>query len=140
MGHIDGLISDKQYYKRGATGIYSKDNNKEGYISLEVAKAGAEDDSPIFKNAKAVSIGNTAAYSVEYKIHTVPKDILGKKTQKQKDEIDEACNNGKEILNVVTSKNGRNLSEEFKTAHSLKLVDNNVNYRLTGENNKLTFE
>jgi len=65
LGHINGLIPDKQYDKTAASGIYSK--NKE-----------------------------------------------------QKNEIDKACENGKEILNIVTSKDGSKLNEEFKTAHSLK--------------------
>lgn len=140
LGHIDGLIPDKQYDKKEALGIYSKDDNKKDYVALDVSKVEARDDSPIFKNAKAVTIGNAAAYWVEYKVHIVPKDIMNKKTQKQKDEIDEACKNGKEILNIVASNDGSKLNEEFITAHSLKWTDNKVNYHLTDENNKLTFE
>ncbi|MBU3217379.1 hypothetical protein LL033_25705 (plasmid) [Clostridium estertheticum] len=140
LGHVDGLIPDKQYDKRGAAGIYSKDNNKENYVSLDLLKVGAGDDTPIFKNAKAVTIGNTAAYWVEYKIHIVPQDIMDKKTKKEKNEIDKACESGKEILINVGSNDNRKLNEEFKTAHSLKWADNKVNYQLTDENNKLTFK
>ncbi|NMM61306.1 hypothetical protein HBE96_01050 [Clostridium sp. P21] len=140
LGHVDGLIPDKQYDKKGATSIYLKDNNKEEYVSLAAGKVGAEDNLPIFKNAKTVTIGNTTAHWVEYKMHSVPKDIMDKKTQKQKNEIDEASKNGKEILTIVSNKDGSKLNEEFKTAYSLKWVDNNVEYQLTSENSSLTFE
>ncbi len=140
LGHVDGLIPDKQYDKRGITSIYLKDNNKEEDISLAAAKVGSEDDGPIFKNAKTVTIGNTTAHWVEYKHHKVPKNIMDKKTQKQKNEIDEACKNGKEILTIFSNKDGSKLNEEFKIVHSLKWTQNNVNYQLTDENNKLSFE
>jgi len=140
LGHINGLIPDKQYDKTAASGIYSKNNSEKESVFLDVSKAEEKDDSPIFKNGKAVTIGNTAAHWVQYKVHILPKDILDKKTKEQKDEIDKACENGKEILNIVASKDSSKLNEEFKTAHSLKWTDNKVNYQLTDENNKLTFK
>lgn len=139
-GHINGSTPDKQYDKKEAGAMYSKNNSKKDYVTLDLWKVGAREDSPIFKNAKVVTIGSTAAYWVEYKVHIVPQDIMDKKTQKEKEEIDKACESGKEILVGIGSKNGGKLSEELKTAHTLKWTDNNVNYQLTDQNNKLTFE
>lgn len=139
-GHIDGSNPDKQYDKKEAGGMYSKDNYKKDFVTLDIWKAGAREDSPIFKNAKAVTIGNTAAQWVEYTVRIEPFDVFEKMPQQQKDKINEACASGKEILITVSSKDGKKLNEELKTAHALKWTDNNVNYQLTDQNNKLTFE
>lgn len=139
-GHVDGSNPDKQYDKKAAGGMYSKDNTKKDFVTLDICKAGTEEVSPIFKNAKAVTIGNTAAQWVEYTIRIEPFDVFEKMSQQQKDKINEACASGKEILVTVSSKDGKKLNEELKTAHALKWTDNNVNYQLTDQNNKLTFE
>lgn len=139
-GHIDGSTPDKQYDKKEACGVYSKDNSRKDSITLDVWKVGARADSSIFKNGKTVTIGNTTGYWVEYTVHIVPTDIMDKMSQQQKDKIDEACKSGKEILIAVSSKDGRKLNEQFKTAHALKWTQNNVNYQLTDQNNKSTFE
>ncbi len=140
-GHIDGSAPpEKQYDKKEAGATYSKNKGRKNSVSLDVCKAGVKVDSPIFKNAKIVNIGNTTAYWAEYTIHILPVDVFDKMSQQQQDKIDEACKNGKEVLISVSSNNGTKLSEEFKPSHSLKWTQGNVNYRLTDENNKLTFD
>ncbi|AKN31724.1 hypothetical protein Ccar_12975 [Clostridium carboxidivorans P7] len=138
MGHIDGSTPDKQYDKKEAGGIYSKDNTKEESISLSVWKAGARKDSPICKNAKTVTVGNTTARWAEYTVHVLPSDVKLTKEQEAKER--KACENGKEVLIGASSKNGTKIKEEFNTAHSLQWTQNNVNYELTDQNNKLSFE
>ncbi len=138
-GHVDGSAApDKQYDKKEAGAIYSNDMLRKNNISLDVSKA--TNDSPIFKNAKTVTIGNTTAYWAEYTMHILPIDMLNKMSQQQKDKIDEACENGKEVLLTVGSKDGKKFKEEFKTAHSLKWTQDNVIYKLTDHNNKLSFD
>ncbi|WPC43617.1 hypothetical protein [Clostridium sp. JS66] len=137
-GHINGSTPDKQYDKKEADGIYSKNNTREESISLSAWKVGAKKDSSIYKNAKAVTVGNTTAYWAEYIVHVLPTDI--KLTKEQAAKVNENCKNGKEILVAVSSKNGTKLKEEFNKSHSLKWTQNNVNYQLTDENNKLSFE
>lgn len=139
-GHIDGSNPDKQYDKKEAGGTYAKNDDKKDFVTLDICKVGDEEDPPIFKNAKTVTIGNATGYWTEYKLHIVPVDVFEKMSQQQKDKINEACANGKEILITVSSKDGKKLNEELKTAHALKWTDNNVNYRLTDQNNKLTFQ
>lgn len=137
-GHIDGSTPDKEYDKKEAGGTYSKTNTKGDFITIDAWKVGTREDPEIYKNAKTVNVGNVDAYWTEYTIHVIPGDIQLSKQQQAKE--DEACKNGKEILIGVSSKDGKKINEEFKTAHSLKWTENNVNYQLTDQNNKLTFE
>jgi hypothetical protein len=137
-GHIDGSTPDKQYDKKEAEGIYSKTNTRQDSLTLGAWKAGARADSAIYKNAKTVTIENTTAYWTEYTVHVLPNDIKLSKEQEAKE--NEACKSGKEILIGIGSKDGKKLKEEFNTAHSLKWTQNNVNYELTDQNNKLTFD
>lgn len=141
-GHVDGSAPpDKQYDEKQATAIYSKDIFHKNTVSLGVSKVNTEDDSPIFKNAKKITIGNTTAYWTEYKVHILPIDMFNKMSQQQKNALNKASESGKEILITAGGKNERKLNEQFKTAHSLKWTDNNVNYQLTDQSNKLlTFE
>lgn len=137
-GHIDGSTPDKQYDKKEVDSIYSKDNTKKESISLSAWKVGAKEDPLIYKNAKVVTVGNTTAYWAEYIVHVLPTNI--KLTKEQAAKVDENCKNGKEELVGVANKDGKKLKEEFKKSHSLKWTQNNVNYVLTDENNKLSFE
>lgn len=140
-GHIDGSAPpEKQYDKKAACATYSKDMLRKEAISLDAFKAGAEEDSPIFKNSKTVTIGTTTAYWTEYTVHILPNDMFDKMSQQQKDELNKASENGKELLVMVGSNKGKKLNEQFKTAHSLRWIENGVNYKLADQNNKLTFE
>lgn len=140
-GHIDGSAPpEKQYDKKGACTTYSKDMLRKEAISLDAFKAGAEEDLPIFKNSKTVTIGTTTAYWTEYTVHILPNDMFDKMSQQQKDELNKASENGKELLVMVGSNKGKKLNEQFKTAHSLRWTDNGVSYKLADQNNKLTFE
>lgn len=141
-GHIDGsLPPEKQYDKKAAGATYSKDKSQKEFISLDASKVAAEKDSPIFKNAKKVTIGTTTAYWTEYTLHILPHDMLEKMSKQQEAELDKASENGKELLVIVGDNTGKKLNEEFKTAHALKWTDNGVSYQLTDQNNKLlTFE
>ncbi|AKA67441.1 hypothetical protein [Clostridium scatologenes] len=137
-GHIDGATPDKQYDKKQAECIYSKNNSKKESVDLSIWKVGAKKDPLIYKNAKAVAVGNISAYWAEYVVHIVPDNVKLTKDQVAKE--NKACKSGKEILSYVSSDDDTNLKEEFKTKHSLKWTQNNVNYQLTDENNKLSFE
>lgn len=137
-GHIDGSTPDKQQYdKRGVGAIYSIDKTKQNGITLSVQKTDVDANSPIFKNAKPVNIGNTTAYWTEYTIHVQPVGTKLSKEEQQKE--DENIKNGKEILITIGNKPGNKnmLKDEFKTVYSLKWKDNGINYVLTDQNNKL---
>lgn len=140
-GHIDGSAPpEKQYDKKAASAIYSKDMLRKEAISLDAFKGKEAEDLPIFKNSKTVTIGTTTAYWTEYTVHILPMDMFDKMSQQQKDELDKASKDGKELLVTVGSNKGKKLNEQFKTAHSLRWTDNGVNYQLIDQNNKLTFE
>lgn len=140
-GHVDGSTPpEKQYDKRAAGAIYSKDKSRKELVALDASKVEAKEDSSIFKNAKKVTIGTTTAYWTEYTVHILPMDIFDKMSQQQRDELNKASESGKELLVTVASNKGKKLNEEFKTAHALRWTDNGVNYQLTDQNSKLTFE
>lgn len=140
LGHVDGLMPSKQNDKSGVTAIYSKYNIKNKYIALQISKPSTEEDSPVFKNAKAITIGNTTAYWTEYKIHNIPKEIMDKKTQNEQDEINKASENGTEILVITSNRDNQKLNEEFLSAHALRWTDNNIVYNIIDDNCSLTFE
>jgi hypothetical protein len=138
-GHVDGSTPDKQQYdKRGVGAIYSIDNTKQNSITSSAQKSNVDAKAPIFKNAKAVKVGNSTAYWTEYTVHVKPIGTKISKEQQQKENED--IKNGKEVLITIGNKSGSKniLKYEFKIAHSLKWKDKGINYVLTDQNNKLS--
>lgn len=140
-GHIDGSNPDKQYDNRGAGATYSINNNRKQSITLTAQKRDTEANAAIFKNAKAVKIGDNTAYFTEYTVHDLPVGTKLSKEQQKKENED--IKNGKEVLVGIsssknnTSKESANLKEKFTISHSLKWKDNGINYQLTDSNDKL---
>lgn len=137
-GHVDGSQTEKMYDKKEAGAIYSKDMLSKKGLTLSASNSAS--NSPIFKNAKTVTIGNTTAYWAEYTTLVLPHDTLNKMSQEEKDEIDKDVQDGKKILITVGSKIGKTLKGEEKITHSLKWVQDGITYELTDTNNELSYE
>ncbi|MBI6874140.1 hypothetical protein [Clostridium aciditolerans] len=145
-GYIDGAQPvEKQYQKKQASAIYSKHVFSPKVVGLSIWKVGARPDSPIFKNAKSIVIGNTTAYWTEYKKYIIPINTYNKMTQQQKDKILEDMKNGKATIQLhggdgILGSICNNAKEKVTTTHALKWTENDVNYQLTDSDYGLSFE
>lgn len=145
-GYIDGSQPvEKQYQKKQASAIYSKHVFSPKVVGLSIWKVGARPDSPIFKNAKSIVIGNTTAYWTEYKKYIIPINTYNKMTQQQKDKILEDMKNGKATIQLhggdgILGSIYNNAKEKVTTTHALKWTENDVNYQLTDSDYGLSFE
>lgn len=145
-GYIDGAQPvEKQYQKKQASAIYSKHIFSPKVVGLSIWKVGSKPDSPIFKNAKSIVIGNTTAYWTEYKKYIIPINTYNKMTQQQKDKIHEDMKNGKATVQLhggdgILGNICNNAKEKVITTHALKWTENDVNYQLTDSDYGLSFE
>mgnify|MGYP001066195751 CR=1 FL=1 len=137
--------AEKQYQKKEASAGYSKHIFSPKVVGLSIWKVGSRPDSPIFKNAKSIVVGNTTAYWTEYKTYIIPINTYHKMTQQQKDKIYEDMNNGKATVQLhggdgIFSGIYNNAKEKVTTTHALKWTENNVNYQIIDSDYGLSFE
>lgn len=136
---------EKQYEKKEASAAYSKHIFSPKVIGLSIWKVGSRPDSPIFKNANNIVIGNTTAYWTEYKKYIIPINTYKKMTQQQKDKIHEDMKNGKATLQLhggdgVLGSICDTAKEKIITTHALKWTENDVNYQLTDSDYGVSLE
>lgn len=137
--------AEKQYQKKQASAAYSKHIFSPKVVGLSIWKVGSRSDSPIFKNAKSIGVGNTTAYWTEYKTYIIPINTYNKMTQQQKDKIHEDMKNGKATVQLhggdgILGSICNNAKEKVITTHALRWTENDVNYQLTDSDYGLSFE